>query len=270
MKSKVIACIVARTVSTRLPLKVLRDLEPNVSLLDYLINRVKSVNSIDSIYICTSKNPVDDILEDVAKRNNINIYRGSEEQVIERLIGAAKIEKADYVVRITGDNPLTSTEFIDDQIKVMQEDGLGYTRLSNVPLGATAEVIRYSTLEQCNEIMDPDVSEYMMLYLFEPDTFNCGILIPFENDYSMYSLTVDTQEDFIRVKKVIQSIGDGSSFITLRESVNFLEETEKITSGNVDEDTMVKLPYGKKIKYKEFNQDMERRKRYSKNYQLYE
>ena len=104
---KVVACIIARTVSKRLPLKVLRDLINGVSMIDFLVQRIKKVSEIDEIYICTSINIVDDILEDVAIRNDIKIYRGSEDEVIERMISVGDLEQADVLLRITGDNPLT-------------------------------------------------------------------------------------------------------------------------------------------------------------------
>ena len=65
---KTIACIIARTVSKRLPLKVLRNVTEQFSVLDFIIQRLKFVNNIDKVYLCTSSEPVDDIMEDVAKK----------------------------------------------------------------------------------------------------------------------------------------------------------------------------------------------------------
>ena len=66
MSKKTIACVIARTVSTRLPLKVLRNVVNEYSMLDFMIQRLKLVKNIDDIYICTSHEMVDEILEDVA------------------------------------------------------------------------------------------------------------------------------------------------------------------------------------------------------------
>jgi spore coat polysaccharide biosynthesis protein SpsF len=260
MKNKVVACIVARTVSTRLPLKVLRDLLPGVTMLDYLIQRLKRIDRIDEIYICTSHNKVDDILEDVSNRNNVKIYRGSEDQVIERLLGVGKIEKPKYLVRITGDNPLTTVEYLESQVDVMEAHNLDYTRLSGVPIGATAEVIEYEALKKCNSIMDPDISEYMMLYLFEPDNFKCGIITPFMEDYSKYSITVDTHEDFHSVKNLINSIGKENELLKLEKIVDFFTTQRNNDLKSIDYDSIIKLPYDKSMTYREFLVDMERRK----------
>ena len=119
--AKVIACIIARTVSKRLPLKVLRDIYPSISMIEFLISRVKSVNEVSDVYICTSREQEDDILEDVAFRNRVKIYRGSADMVIERMLAVGKIEQADVLIRITGDNPFTAIEYIPTQLSLMQE-----------------------------------------------------------------------------------------------------------------------------------------------------
>ena len=100
--AKVVACVIARTVSKRLPLKILRDLKPGLSMIDFLIQRIKSVDKIDEIYLCTSEEAVDDILADVVSRNGIKLYRGSADAVIERMLAVGDIEKADVLIRITG------------------------------------------------------------------------------------------------------------------------------------------------------------------------
>ncbi|GGG25263.1 cytidylyltransferase domain-containing protein [Pontibacter amylolyticus] len=258
---KVVACIIARTVSTRLPLKVLRDVGNGMSILDFLINRLKSVKEIDEIFICTSTEPVDDILEDVASRNSINIYRGSADQVIERMLKVGAITNADYLIRITGDNPFTSIEHISTQVEMIEKEELDYVRLVNVPVGATTEVIKYQALLRCNEMMDPDVSEYMMLYLFEPHNFKCGVIIPYVADYSHYSVTVDTQQDFVRTRRVVEVLKEKAPEEIMLEDILALYTNAEISIPfaeikAVDE---VKLPYNKKVSYTEFKKDMDRR-----------
>ena len=173
---RIVACIIARTVSKRLPLKVLRDLGKGVSMIDFLVQRIKKVSEIDEIYICTSINIVDDVLEDVAIRNDIKIYRGSEDEVIERMISVGDLEQADVLLRITGDNPLTSIEYFPNQIKLLIENDLDYVRIVDVPIGASAEVISLNALKDCYSKMDPSVSEYLMLFLFDPDKYKCGVI----------------------------------------------------------------------------------------------
>ncbi|MEP0986292.1 hypothetical protein [Ekhidna sp.] len=256
--NKVVACIIARTVSTRLPLKIFRDLREGESMIEFLIDRVKSVDAIDEIYLCTSKEPVDDIMEDVAKRKNIKLYRGSANQVIERMLMVGEVEDAEIVIRITGDNPFTAIDYLPHQINFLREEQLDYTRLVRVPVGATAEVIRLSALKKCYEIMDPEVSEYMMLFLFEPKTFKCGIVTLTSEDYSHYSLTVDTPKDLERTRIYLDKIGGKkASDITLLELIEIAADQENVQ--NFDDETPVKMPYDKLITFAEFKSDMDRR-----------
>ncbi|MCO5229801.1 MAG: hypothetical protein M9958_01465 [Chitinophagales bacterium] len=262
MKNKTIACIIARTVSTRLPIKILRDLLPNQSMIEFLIHRLKGIEEIDDIYICTSKDIKDDILEDIAYRNKVKLYRGSEESVIERILDVAEIEDANYVIRITGDNPLTSVEYLPNQIKLAHKHNLDYVRLVNVPIGATAEVINTEALKKCYKEMDPEVSEYLMLFIFDPSKFKCGVIIPFKEDYSNYSITVDTPDDLIRVRNILMYNSNiNKSNILLSEVLDILnQELKGLPGKEIKNNGIVKLPYGKTMSFDEFSLDMSNRK----------
>ncbi|MBB4806596.1 spore coat polysaccharide biosynthesis protein SpsF [Chryseobacterium defluvii] len=267
--AKVVACIIARTVSTRLPLKVLRDLLPNKSMIEFLIERIKSVKAVDEIYLCTSKENVDDIFEDIAARNGVKIYRGSADEVTERLISTGELENADYIIRITGDNPFTSVEYLPKQIEFVIHNDLDYVRVVDVPIGATPEIIKLDALKKCHAEMDPKVSEYLMLYLFEPANFKCGIIKPFSQDFSHFTVTVDTKEDLLRSRKIINLLNEKPESILLSDIIS-VYINEKIENSTISGGGMIKLPYDKMIPFEEFSFDMERRKSNSKLLKLYE
>lgn len=267
--AKVVACIVARTVSTRLPLKVLRHLTKGLNMLDFLIDRLKHTSCIDEIFICTSNEPVDEIMEDIARQNQVGVYRGSPDQVIERMIAVGKLTHADIVLRITGDNPLTSFEYIDRQIKFLVEENLDYVRLIEVPLGATAEVMKYDALLKCNDIMDPSTSEYLMLFIFEPKDFRCGVIKPFKEDFSFYTITVDTTEDLMRTRQLMEHYSGDVSGMLLKDVINIYQK-HNLASSVIKPSGKIKLPYGKEISYSEFKIDMDRRINSSRILRLYE
>lgn len=261
--AKIVACIIARTVSQRLPLKVLRDIRNGVSIIELLIDRIKTISSVNEIYICTSKESVDDIFEDIVIRKGIKIYRGSSDAVIERMIEVGVIENADIVLRITGDNPFSSVEYVDEQIELLIKEKLDYVRLVDVPIGASIEVINYQALCDCYSKMDHTVSEYLMLFLFEPNSYKCGIIKPFKQDYSKFSITVDIQEDFIRAKNLAIfckndfSLKNIMNLLTDNSKSDFFPKKEIVSSG------MIKYPYNQEITFEEFSRDMNRRKKAS-------
>jgi spore coat polysaccharide biosynthesis protein SpsF len=262
--AKVIACIIARTVSTRLPLKILRDLIPGKTMIDFLISRIKQVESIDEIYICTSEENADDILEDIAIRNKVKLYRGSADQVIQRMLAVGEIEEADILIRITGDNPFASFEFIDAQVDLLLQKNLDYVRVIDVPIGATAEVMSRKALVHCYNNMDPAVSEYLMLFMFEPKNYRCGVLKFYKEDYSDYSVTVDTQMDFERTKLLLGFLNKENPIgITTTEILETYAANPSWPSVRFSSGGPVKLPYGKEISFNDFSMDMDRRKRNS-------
>lgn len=267
---KTVACIIARTVSKRLPLKVLRDIYSGVPMIDFLIKRVKKVECIDEIYLCTSTEDVDDILEDIAIRNEIKLYRGSPDAVIERMISVGDLESADIVLRITGDNPFTSTEHLNQQILFLKERSLDYVRLINVPLGATAEVISLKALKDCYARMDPNISEYLMLFLFEPKVYKCGVVAITERDYSNLSVTVDTHADLTRARILLTELKLREPLeIKLLDIIDVFGKVD-LPSGVIEPSGMVKLPYDRLISYDEFSADMNRRKDSSLRLNCYE
>lgn len=261
---KVIACIIARTVSTRLPLKVLRSVDDNSRMIEFIIKRLKQVKKIDEIYICTSVEPADDIMEDIAANTGIKLYRGSPDKVIERMLDVADKENADIVLRITGDNVFTSYEYIDKQIDAIVEHGLDYVRLVEVPIGATAEAMRVSALQDCMARMDPSVSEYLMLFMFEPSVYKCGILKPLDKDYSHTTLTVDTPADLARTRQILRYYQkEDKSAILLSEIISIAEQYDIPGFYMSNTTSTIKYPYGRILSVEEFSADMQRRKNQS-------
>ena len=269
MKIKTVACIIARTSSSRLPLKVLRDIHPGITVLDFLIQRIQATKLVDEIYLCTSRESSDDILDDVAIRNGIKIYRGSADLVIERLQAVREISSPEYLIRLTGDNPFIDPELLDAQIEMVREEKLDYVRLTDVPLGATGEVIRATALDKLRRLMDPSVSEYMMLYIFDPANFKCGLIKPLSSDYSSQSITIDTPDDLKRARQLASHLIGFNDFSLHR----MVKELEELFSGGKRENTSdfrVKMPYGKTIMFSDFQKMMDERKSASTLKRLYE
>ncbi|HEY9049474.1 MAG TPA: hypothetical protein VIN08_26430 [Ohtaekwangia sp.] len=265
---KVVSCIIARTVSTRLPLKVLRSVGNEYTMLDFMIKRLKSVSSIDEVFICTSHEAVDDIMEDIAARNNVKVYRGSPDNVIERMLAVGDITDAELLLRITGDNPFTAVEYIDQQVQLLRNKNLDYVRLIDVPIGATAEVMTREALKRCYTMMDPSVSEYLMLFMFEPENFKCGVVKPFSEDLSTMSLTVDTPQDMERTRAIMTYWDKQAVAITLNDILT-ISSRNTIPNLFIKPSGQIKLPYGKTIDFEDFLKDMNRRITQSESLNLY-
>lgn len=257
--SKTVACVIARTVSTRLPLKVLRAVTPGFSMLDFMLQRLKKVVGISEIYLCTSREPVDDILEDVAEKNGVKIYRGSADAVIERIIAVGELEAADNVIRITGDNVFTACEYLDAQINIHNERALQYSRIVDLPIGATAEVMSLEAVQNCYKKIDPAVSEYLLLYMFNPDSYRCGTLkVDSVEDLSRFALTVDTPSDLQRTRTILQRFQGAKTDIQLKDILAIIAEHD-IPQAFISDEAAIKMPYGKMVSFGDFMTDMRER-----------
>lgn len=204
MKKKVLILIAVRLKSKRLKNKALLHLydEP---LIIKLTKRLKKTKLCSPIVWCTSKLKSDDRLAILAKKNGIEIFRNDPIDVMKRFILAAKKYKAQHIVRVTGDNPLTDPEVIDYMVKNHLKKKLDYTSCNNLPFGVRSEVIRVNTLKKCHKMLeDPKSSEYMTWMLNRPKFFKVKDLQIPNRDIRRpeISLTVDYLKDFINLKKI--------------------------------------------------------------------
>jgi len=245
---KTVGCIIARTVSSRLSQKVLREINGK-KMIEYIIEKMKHVKILDEVYICTSVDEKDKILLDVAKENNVKGYAGSRKSVIDRMLNVARMENADNVVRITGDNVFTDEIFLERMIKVHEDDpAIEYTRTEFLAQGVTSEVIQVDALKRCYEMIDPNQSEYLMGFIFIPDKFNCRVVIPEKELQAEFcNLSVDTPDDLERTQFLVDRLYKNGR-IYYADIVKLNKEIT-IPHYEIDKDEPIKIPDGKTITY---------------------
>ncbi|MBW2975069.1 UDP-2,4-diacetamido-2,4,6-trideoxy-beta-L-altropyranose hydrolase [Candidatus Woesearchaeota archaeon] len=155
IKKNTVAIIQARLNSERLNKKVLMDIG-NKSILELIIHRLKKSKKIDNIIIATSTNKENDRIASLAEKLKIDCFRGSEEDVLERIFNAAKKFKADIVVRITADEPLIDPKIVDRAISGHIEKKSEYTSTTikrTFPKGVDVEVLNFNCLKKLNSIV---------------------------------------------------------------------------------------------------------------------
>ncbi|MDD5509197.1 MAG: glycosyltransferase family protein [Dehalococcoidales bacterium] len=222
---KVGVFIQVRMKSTRLPRKAMIEIEGK-TVIEHLIERVKMARMPNVIVVCTSTHPDDAILIEVAKRAKVNWFAGSEENVMERFLGAAKQERVDIIVRATGDCPLKAPDQIDKAIAHLIANKADYVRLVGMPLGTGCEVFTTKALEKAHSYaIDPNYSEYMSFYFWNnPDVFSMEEL---ECDESLkrpgYRLTVDEAVDIELMEQIYRSLYHGGRIFSLKEVIELLD-----------------------------------------------
>mgnify|MGYP001248979847 FL=1 len=206
MKSVII--VQARTGSSRFPNKVMREIN-GIPIIELLLKRLTQSKKTQKIVVATTKEKKDDLLFKFIKKIGFDCYRGSEKDVLQRYFEAAKIYKADYVVRVTGDCPLIDPQIIDECLKIIQLKKADY--VSNIfpstfPDGLDVEVISFSTLKKINRLANSFAQREGVTKYIRDNEKNFKI-INFKKrgeDLSKLRLTVDEEEDLILVKKIFE------------------------------------------------------------------
>lgn len=205
---KTVIIVQARMTSTRLPGKVLKTVLGK-SLLEYQIERLKRIRSVDEIVIATTTNDTDQPIVDLCDRLSVAYFRGSEEDVLARYHGAAKQYSADVIVRITSDCPVIDPTVCEEAIAcfIENQDQYDYVRLEQYPRGLDAEVFSFKVLDECfkEATSNPDREHVTPFIYRHPERYRVGQMIC-DNNYSHHRWTVDTAEDFELVKRIIEEL----------------------------------------------------------------
>lgn len=231
------AIIQARCGSTRFPNKVfaLIDGKP---LIWHVVNRLKYATKIDDIIVATTVSEKDDKIEEWCKENNVQCFRGSEENVLNRYYSASEAFPSDYVVRITADDPFKEPKVIDVVITKLIEEG--YDHVTNnlppsFPEGLDCEAFKKSALDRSEKEAETAFErEHVTQYIYHhPEIFKIGNVSNPEN-LSYLRWTVDKDVDFEMVKAVYAHRNPANKGILLMDEILEIlkanPEIEKINS----------------------------------------
>ncbi len=224
--------ITGRMKSTRLPKKLILEIEGR-QIIRWMIDRLKLSNSIDEIIICTSENSQDDILEEIAQEEKIGIFRGHEDDVIQRLYEASKVYNLDYALNITADCPLVSFEYIDEIISVYKKTNADFIRTLDLPHGLFSYGLKVEALKKVCEIKNDINTEVWGRYFTDTGLFNVvDIEIPKELIRNDYRLTLDYPADFEFFKKIYAHFGKNTFKTSIKDIINYLDLNSEIVNIN--------------------------------------
>lgn len=227
-KPKTLIIVQARMGSTRLPGKVLKQIIEK-PLIFYLVERLKRVKNSHSIVIATSTNALDDTLANYCMKTNIPVFRGSENDVLQRYYDCAKEYGADFIVRICSDCPLIDPALVDDVIEqcLIQKEPLRIA--SNViqrtyPRGMDTEVFTFQALEEAAmTVTSVEEREHVTLNFYRHPNLYHLISVKSNKNTSNYRLTVDTQEDFELISKIFTALYPKNPAFTLQDVLQLLK-----------------------------------------------
>jgi len=238
---KIVASIQARMGSSRFPGKVLKEINGK-PMLYWHVERIKQSRLIDDIIIATTTNRKDDEIVEFCISNNISYYRGSEDDVLDRIASLIEENNIDIHVELFGDSPLTDAHIIDEHIGYLLKnyDELDFVSNSiktTYPPGQEVLVYKGNALIKANKKIhkkDP-LREHVSIHIYKhPDKYQIkNIAAPFYYFYPDIYMEVDTEKDFQVVNNIFMYFfNKGKNYFTLSQILDYLIENPQIALEN--------------------------------------
>jgi spore coat polysaccharide biosynthesis protein SpsF len=231
---KIVATIESRMGSSRLPGKSMADIMGK-PLLGRIVERLKNSRFVDEICVATTLDRKDDVIADYAEKLGVRCFRGSEEDVLGRVVGAAEAAGADIISEVTGDMAVADWETIDRGIEVyLGEPGwdiVTNSRTPGFPLGVDVQVYSLGLLRRVSqETSAPDDREHVTLYIYKhPEKFKIYHLNPRPEHYDpSLRLMVDFKEDLQLMREIYSRLYPKNSNFTLTDVLELLRKEPKL------------------------------------------
>jgi len=225
--------ITVRTASSRLPKKALIEIQ-SIPTIVHLIRRMKKIN-VNHIVLCTTSLEEDDILCEIAKNEEIDFFRGSVKDKLNRWKEAAKKFKIDFFITADGDDIFCSKELIDLALVQLLANNCDFLESPGVICGAFTYGIKVEALNKVCDIKNTEDTEMMWTYfkdtgLFKIENLNNVPSVFIRNDIRM---TLDYKDDLIFFKKIIDHFYEKQEYnYSLSDIISFLDSNNEIININ--------------------------------------
>lgn len=222
---KTVAIVQARVGSTRFPNKVMQPI-CGTPLIGLLLERLRRAKHVDAIVVATSADAKNDPLEQYACSQGVQVYRGSEHDVLDRYFQAATAVQADVIVRITGDCPLVDPALVDQVVTKFGDSKVDYVANINPPTypdGLDTEVFSYDALRNAwSKATTPYEREHVTPFLRQSSEVS-RLNVANDQDHSGERWTVDEPHDLEVIRKVFEHFNPCRDF-TWRDVIALRDE----------------------------------------------
>lgn len=230
--------IQARTGSSRLPNKVLKDLCGR-PMLQHIIERTLLCKKVDKVMVATTVRKEDNTIDSLCRRVGLDCYRGSENDVLDRYYQVAKQFEPVNIIRVTADCPLIDPDIIDEIVEIHEKGAYDYTSNTlkeTYPDGLDTEVFKYSILKEAWEKASmASEREHVTPY------------IKFKEEFKRYSVerspslaekrwTVDTDKDYEMISMIYNELYRDGQFFKTQDVLEVLirhPEIEEINANTI-------------------------------------
>ena len=213
--------------SSRLPGKVLMDMAGK-PMLERILEHAISSKLLTRTVVATSDRPENQAVVDLCKRIGVPVYTGSETDVLGRMWAAAEAERADVMVRLTGDNPMVTGDLVDHTLTVFQAKPNDYDYVHTLgnagwPHGMAVEAVRMSALQSALQSSDALDREHVTYFIRNrPDIYrHFQVLCP--SPCGNETVTVDTLDQFEKAQKIFRYMENGNVPVTYSNFLKILK-----------------------------------------------
>jgi spore coat polysaccharide biosynthesis protein SpsF len=209
-----IGCLLSvREKATRLPQKVLLDVAGK-PLTARLLERLAMARDVDQVILSTSTNPDDEVLARLAERDGFAVFRGSEDDKLDRYFHTAKHYGLDAVIIVDGDDPFCFPEGMDMVAGALRHNDAECVYLSDLPVGAASTGLTTDALRRVLQMKDERDTEVWGGYFIGSGRFRSQEIRIDDPllEHPEIRLTLDYQEDYDFITKVVQALGNRMDF----------------------------------------------------------
>jgi len=224
--------ITARLKSERLPLKVVKPISGR-PMIEWMIDRLKHCN-IEPVVMMTSTNPQDDPLVEIAEKNGIPYFRGSEDDVLLRIRDCARQFDVDLIISATADDPFKEPVLIEQMIKRYLDEGYDFCEMEGAPNGCECYALNRTAVEKACELKVSSDTEIWGPYFREAGVFKCDVISVTDPRISrpQYRVTVDTEEDFELITQIFSILSKKKEYFNIYDICQLLDENENLAAIN--------------------------------------
>ena len=228
---RLVAALACRAGGSRLFGKPLQNLDQGVTILDHILEEMKSTSIIDAIVLGISEGIENQIFMDVAKRHNVGFILGDQKDVLQRLIQCGHHEAATDVFRITSECPFTAWEMLPTVWNQHTSNHNDITVTEFLPEGLNFEIYSLAALEKSHKNgRDEERSEFCSAYARRCHNRFKIQVIPCPDEWNRLDirLTVDNPEDLILCRSIFRKLKSTKPQIPTGKILEFVDKNPEL------------------------------------------
>jgi spore coat polysaccharide biosynthesis protein SpsF len=237
---KVVATIEGRMTSERLPGKILLPLAGR-PVMAHMIERHRRSHYTDEVVVATTVNVADDPVAALCEEMQCPYFRGSEADVLGRIVEAGIAHGADILVQGMADSPLVDWRIVDRLVEILEEGKFDITsnefEKDKYPDGFDMRAYHFPVLKKFEENHKGEEYREHAGYQLRNDPlhYKRGLLLA-KGDmlWPALRITLDTLEDYKLISEIYDELYPKNPDFSADDVVAFLKTRPDLVAINAE------------------------------------